>query len=174
MMTRRKPLIREEANNPTGSISDVSIQAIQTTPTIQPIQTVQPIQPQIQQQTKYIDKPIEQLIRTTIITREQDVPDGTVVRVVKIREVLSTNLVDSQGNPVTRVMIQYEFQHESGRVYLFSVFYSKAFLSIIGEQLKGKINRLIDLVGKTVKLKRIAIIVGNRRIERLIPIEVIS
>jgi hypothetical protein len=128
---------------------------------------IQPQPVQTQQQTIFLDKPLSELIKTTVITQEREVPDGAVVKVVKVREVISKRF----GN--VRVMFQYTFTHDSGRTYLFSVFYSKAFLSLISEALLGKINKLTDLVGKNVRLRRVMIVAGGRRIERLIPVEIV-
>jgi hypothetical protein len=115
----------------------------------------------------FLDKPLNELIRATVITQERDIPDNAVVKVVKVKEVISKKF----GN--VRVMFQYTFEHDSGRTYLFSVFYSKAFLSLIAEALSGKVNKLTELVGKNVRLRRVMIMAGGRRIERLIPVEVL-
>jgi hypothetical protein len=112
--------------------------------------------------------PIQQLVKTTINVGERDMDNINEA----IAEVLMLKPVYTKAGR-QKIMIRYRTEL-GNRIYTFNAFYGKVWLSMLAENLAGKINTLNDLLNKKVKLIRQSMVVAGRKVSKLIPVEIVA
>jgi len=114
------------------------------------------------EQIKLENVAIEEFKNVIVYGSETELGDKAIVKVIQVKTVFN-----KKNKP--KLLIRYQLNNK-----IYSIFYGRAFLIAIANNLSGQIKTFKDLEGKSVVLEKHTVYIGNTARTHLIPIKVVK